>query len=58
MDLYLTHLIFITVCAGGSYWYGYYNGQKQGEANLLYDLLDRGLVTSKQLIDNYKNITK
>lgn len=58
MELYLIHFIFISVCAGGSYWYGYYVGAKTGQSDLLYDLLDRGLVTSKQLIDNYKNITK
>ena len=57
MDLLITHIIFITVCATGSYLYGEYQGRKLGNQEMVIDMLNRNLVTQNQLNKEY-NITK
>lgn len=57
MDLLITHIIFITVCATGSYLYGEYQGRKIGHQEMVIDMLNRNLVTQNQLNKEY-NITK
>jgi len=57
MDLLITHFIFITLCATGSYLYGEYQGRKIGHQEMVIDMLDRKLVTQDSLNKEY-NITK
>ena len=57
MDLLITHIIVITVCATGSYLYGEYQGRKLGHQEMVIDMLNRNLVTQNQLNKEY-NITK
>lgn len=53
MDLYIIHLIFISVCAGGSWFVGYMHGEKKGSSITIERFLEDGLVTEKQLRDKY-----
>jgi hypothetical protein len=53
MDLYLIHLIFISVCAGGSYMWGRYDGVEKGHKDVLYDLLERKIVSPQTLFEHY-----
>jgi len=53
MDLYLTHFIFITLCAGGSYLWGFLAGEKNGSKRTIELFLDDNLVTEKQITDLY-----
>lgn len=53
MDLFITHLIFITVCATGSYLYGERSGRKIGHQEMVTDMLNRKLVTELQLNKEY-----
>ncbi len=55
MDLFLIHFIFITVCAGGSFAWGYMSGEKNGSARTIELFLDDNLITEKQIRDNYIN---
>jgi len=53
MDLYLIHFIFITVCAGGSYLWGFLAGERNGSKRTIELFLDDNLVTTKQIQDLY-----
>jgi len=53
MDLYLIHFIFITVCAGGSYLWGFLAGEKNGSKRTIELFLDDNLITEKQITDLY-----
>jgi len=55
MDLFLIHFIFISVCAGGSFAWGFMAGEKNGSARTIELFLDDNLITEKQIRDNYIN---
>lgn len=53
MDLYIIHFIFITICAGGSFLWGYLHGEKNGSARVVELFLDDKLITLKQINKHY-----
>jgi hypothetical protein len=55
MDLYIIHFIFITLCAGGSYLWGFMAGEKSGSQRTVELFLDDNLVTLDQIEKNYNN---
>ena len=50
MDLYLTHFIFITLCAGGSYLWGFLAGEKNGSKRSIELFLDDNDLNEKAII--------
>jgi len=52
-ELLLIHALFILACAGGSYWYGFENGRKEGRTDVVADFLEHNLVTESQLKRHY-----
>ncbi len=53
MDLYIIHVIFITVMASVSFLWGEWSGRSKGREEMVFDLLKRKLVTQKQLEQEY-----
>ncbi len=53
MDLILTHIIFIVVMSTVSYLWGEYAGKELGRKEMVFDMLDRKLVTPEQLNKEY-----
>tara|TARA_B100000927_G_scaffold86688_1_gene69884 strand:+ start:439 stop:627 length:189 start_codon:yes stop_codon:yes gene_type:complete len=53
MDLYLPHLIFITICATGSFAYGWMVGKKNSHREVIEVFLARGLITKEQLLKSF-----
>tara|TARA_B100001996_G_C18662731_1_gene593696 strand:+ start:326 stop:499 length:174 start_codon:yes stop_codon:yes gene_type:complete len=53
MDLILTHLVFIVVMSTVSYLWGEYAGKELGRKEMVFDMLDRKLVTPEQLNKEY-----
>jgi len=58
MDLYLIHFIFITVCAVGSYLYGFLKGEKSGSQRTVELFLDDNLITLDDINKNYNQPDK
>lgn len=54
MDLFWTHFWFITACAGGSYFYGWWNGKKNAHKEVIEHFIDRKLITKEQLIKEFE----
>ena len=46
MDLYIIHFIFISLCAGGSYLYGFLKGEKSGSQRTVELFLDDNLIAA------------
>ena len=55
MDLYIIHFIFISACAGGSFLWGFFAGEKSGSQRTVEVFLDDKLVTLDQIEKNYSN---
>ncbi len=53
MDLILTHIIFIAIMSTVSYLWGEYAGKELGRKEMVFDMLDRKLVTPEQLNKEY-----
>lgn len=54
MDLFWTHFWFILCCAGGSYFYGWWNGKKNAHKEVIEHFIDRKLITKEQLIKEFE----
>ena len=52
-DLLIIHILFVTICAGVSFLYGEWSGRKKGQQEMVFDMLERKLVTIKQLNNEY-----
>jgi hypothetical protein len=52
-DLFLIHFIFIVVMSTVSFLWGEWSGRKQGQREMVFDMLDRKLVTQEQLAKEY-----
>jgi hypothetical protein len=52
-DLFLIHFIFIVVMSAVSFWWGGLEGQKIGQRQMVFDMLERKLVTEEQLTKEY-----
>ncbi len=53
MDLILIHVIFIAIMSTVSYLWGEYSGKELGRKEMVFDMLDRKLVTPEQLNKEY-----
>lgn len=53
MDLILIHVIFIAIMSTVSYLWGEYAGKELGRKEMVFDMLDRKLVTPEQLNKEY-----
>ena len=53
MDLYIIHFLFISLCAGGSYLYGFFKGEKSGSQRTVELFLDDNLITLDDINKNY-----
>ena len=49
-ELYLIHVLFISACV----YFSYKAGEKNGQQMMISDMLDRKLITKKQLIKEYE----
>ncbi len=49
MDLFLIHVIFISACV----YFSYRSGEKSGRVQMVEDMLDRNLITTKDLVEYY-----
>ena len=52
-DLLIIHILFVTICAGVSFLWGEYEGRRKGQQEMVFDMLERKLVTLKQLNKEY-----
>jgi hypothetical protein len=52
-DLLIIHILFVTICASVSFLWGEYEGKKKGQQEMVFDMLERKLVTIKQLNKEY-----
>ena len=52
-DLLIIHILFVTICACASFLYGEWSGRKKGQQEMVFDMLERKLVTIKQLNKEY-----
>ena len=53
MDLKLIHVIFIAIMSTVSFLWGEYTGRLKGQKEMVFDMLDRKLVTPEQLNKEY-----
>ena len=48
-DLIIIHAIFICACV----YFSFRAGEKNGRVEMIEDMIDRGLITTEDLIDKY-----
>ena len=53
--LLLIHVVFITVMSAVSFLWGQKDGREKGQRDMVFDMLERKLVTSEQLEKEYIN---
>ncbi len=53
MDLLITHVVFIAVMSTVSFLWGEYSGKEKGRKEMVFDMLERRLVTPEQLNKEY-----
>ena len=58
MDLYIIHFIFISLCAVGSYIWGFMAGEKSGSQRTVELFLDDKLITLDDINKNYNQPDK
>lgn len=49
MELFIIHVVFISACV----FFSYRSGEKNGRVQMIEDMLDRNLITTKELHKAY-----
>ena len=49
VELIITHAVFICACV----YFSFRSGEKNGRVEMIEDMIDRGLITTEDLIDKY-----
>ena len=53
MDLLTIHVVFIAIMSTVSFLWGEYSGKEKGRKEMVFDMLERRLVTPEQLNKEY-----